>query len=122
MLVQAPGFGRRRLGWRDGRGELVVPLQTEAVLAGEVRDAGGAPLKDAYVSLVGASGDSMTAPVDGGQQGRFRLAELPEGEYTFTIRHSFGSEIYEERITLRPGQVLEKTIRLSEGCRREGNS
>ncbi len=120
VLVQAPGFGRRRLGWRDGRSELLVPLQTEAVLAGEVRDSGGAPLKDAYVGLVGSSGDSMTAPVDGGQQGRFRLAELPEGEYTFTIRHSFGSEIYSEKITVHPGQVLEKTIRLTKDAEEKG--
>ena len=77
VLVQAPGFGRRRLGWRDGRGELVVTLQPEAVLTGEVRDAAGAPLKDADVILVGASGDAMNAPVDAGRQGRFRLAELP---------------------------------------------
>ncbi len=41
VLVQAPGFGRQRLGWRDGRSELVVALQPEAVLAAEVRDAAG---------------------------------------------------------------------------------
>jgi len=120
VLVQAPGLGRRRLGWRDGRGELVVTLDTEAVLTGEVRDAAGVPLKDAYVGLVGASGDSMTAPVDGRQQGRFRLAELPEGEYTFTIRRSFGSEVYEQRITLRPGQVLDKKIRLAKDADEKG--
>jgi protocatechuate 3,4-dioxygenase beta subunit len=116
VLVQAPGFGRRRLGWRDGRTELIVPLQPEAGLAGEVRDAAGAPLKDAYISLVGSSGDSMMALVDGGQQGRFRLAELPEGEYTFTIQRSSGSELHQERLTLRPGQVLDKMIRLSRGA------
>ncbi len=55
----------------------------------------------------------MNAPVGGGQQGRFRLTELPAGEYTFTIQRSFRSELYQERITLRAGQVFDKTIRLS---------
>ena len=104
--------GVERLGWRDGRGELVVTLQPEAVLTGEVRDPAGAPLKDADVSLVGASGDAINSPVDAGRQGRFRLAELPEGDYTLTIR-TFGSELHQERIALRPGQVLDRTIRLS---------
>ena len=124
VLVQAPGYGRRRLGWRDGRGEIVVPLRPEAVLTGEVRDAAGTPLKDAAINLLSSSGDDMHAPVDAGHQGRFRLAELHEGEYTFTIRRS-GSSLHEERITLRPGQVLEKVIRLpadaGEKARRKGN-
>ena len=112
VLVQAPGFGRRRLGWRDGRGEIVVPIQPEAVLTGEVLDAAGAPLKDADVVLVSASGESMNAPIDVGRHGRFRLAELHEGEYTFTVRR-FGSPLHEERITLRSGQVLDRRIGLS---------
>ncbi len=112
VLVQAPGFGRRRLSWRDGRGEIVVPLQPEAVLAGVVLDADGTPLKDADVGLVSASGESLSASIDGGRQGRFRLAELHEGEYTLTIRR-FGPPLHEERITRRPGQVLDRTIRLS---------
>ena len=91
---------------------MVVPLEPEAIVTGEIRDAAGAPLKDADVMLVGSSGDSLNAPVDAGRQGRFRLAELSAGEYTLTIR-TFGSELHQERITLRPGQLLEKTIRLS---------
>ena len=104
MLVQAAGFGRRRLGWRDGRGEMVVPLEPEAIVTGEIRDAAGAPLKDADVMLVGSSGDSLNAPVDAGRQGRFRLAELSAGEYTLTIR-TFGSELHQERITPASGPV-----------------
>ena len=36
----------------------------------------------------------------------------PTENIRLTIR-TFGSELHQERITLRPGQVLEKTIRLS---------
>jgi hypothetical protein len=77
VLVQAVGFGRKRLSWRDGRDKLIFPLEREAALGGQVRDASGVPLKDAYITLAGLSGDRFITTIAADGQGTFRLDELP---------------------------------------------
>jgi hypothetical protein len=52
VLVQAPGYGRRKVGWRDQQKVLAVELVPEAILAGEACDAqSGEPLREYHVSL-----------------------------------------------------------------------
>src|SRR5262249_34121657 len=51
VVVQAPGYGRQRLGWRAREKDLALELAKEAVLSGEVLDAKGKPVKVCYVHL-----------------------------------------------------------------------
>ena len=105
--IRPPPRGLARRPRRDG-----VALQPEAVLTGEVRDADGTPLNDGFVIIAGSSGDRLVSSIDAGRPGRFRLGQLPPGEYTLTVNLD-GSERHHERVTLQPGQVLDRTIRLT---------
>jgi hypothetical protein len=111
VLVQAPGFARHRIGWRDRQKELRAELAPEAVLAGEVRDAAGAPLKAFYVNL-SRSSDQISASVRPDDKGRFRITELPAGEWSVVVRSGDGrSVLYEEAVTLKAGQTRELKIK-----------
>ncbi len=110
VLVQALGFGRYRAGWRNGQKELKVELAPEAVLAGLVRDAAGAPVRDFHVNLA-SGGDQISASVRPDAKGRFRIAELPAGTWTVSIRGADGlAMLYESQVTLKPGQTKELTV------------
>jgi len=52
-------------------------------------------------------------PTDRRRPVHYRHCRRIEGEYTLTIRRDFGAEVYQEKITLRAGQVVDKTFRLS---------
>jgi hypothetical protein len=110
VLVRAPGFARRRLGWRDGRGEVKLELAPEAVLSGEVIDAAGIPIKNCYVNVF-TGGDHVSAtvgPVDGG---RFRIGELPAGDWAITVRAADGITIlHGGHVALKAGEKKEMPI------------
>jgi thiol-disulfide isomerase/thioredoxin/protocatechuate 3,4-dioxygenase beta subunit len=110
ILVQAPGYGRSRLGWRDGRRELVVKLQPEAVVNGDIRDEAGKPARNVYVNLLGKGGDQISQSVEPDDRGHFRLSELPEGQYGLSVVSHSGAQLYQEEVGLRPGQTLDRTI------------
>ncbi len=116
VLVQAPGFGRRRLGWRDGSRELTVPLAPEAVVTGEVRNEDGSPDSDVHVALRSPEGDGISASIEPRDAGRFRIAELPEGTYALTVNRNFGSRMHQESVTIHPGETIERPIRLKKGA------
>jgi hypothetical protein len=111
VLVQAPGYARRRLGWRDAREELIVELALEAVIAGEVRNASGAPVKSFYVNLT-SGGDQVSATIGADDNGRFRIAELPAGNWNLRVRSagSGGGTLHEEPIGLTAGEFKEFSI------------
>jgi beta-lactamase regulating signal transducer with metallopeptidase domain/uncharacterized GH25 family protein len=111
VLVQAPGHARYRVGWRDGAKELTCELAREAVLAGEVLDTTGKPVKSFYVNL-SSGGDQIAAAVEPDDKGRFRIAELPAGTWQVVIRSGDGrSTLHEEAVKLRAGQTKELKIR-----------
>jgi hypothetical protein len=104
VLVQAPGYARYRVGWRDGKSELMAALAREAVVTGEVRDAAAKAVPAFYVG-VRSEGDQISERVDADAMGRFRIAELPAGTWTLVITSADGnSTLHEERITLKPGE------------------
>jgi peroxiredoxin len=114
LLVQAPGFVRRHLGWRDGAAEVTVALEPEAIVTGEVVDTiTGKPLDGINVSLVARSGEQISAGIDRGDEGRFRLDGLSEGDYTLTVAINFGGRLHEEQLTLGAGQTLTRSLRVS---------
>ena len=114
ILVQAPGYARRHLGWRDAAGEVTVSLKPEAVVSGELIDATtGRPLEAANISLSSPKGDHIGASVHPGDAGRFRIGEVPEGTYGFSIRTNSGTDLHSEQLTLQPGQHETRTLRLS---------
>jgi hypothetical protein len=110
VLAQAVGYGRQRVGWRNGEKELTVELAPEAILAGEVRDAAGGLVKEFYVNLQ-SGGDQISAGVGADQKGRFRVAELPAGTWKLVVRGADGvSTLYEEQVTLKAGETKELKI------------
>jgi beta-lactamase regulating signal transducer with metallopeptidase domain len=110
VLVEAPGYGRQRVGWRNGEKELRVELAPEAVVVGEVRDAAGRPVKEFYVSLM-SGGDQISTSVGSDDKGRFRIAELPAGAWTVTVRGADGlSTLHQEQVTLEAGETKELKI------------
>jgi protocatechuate 3,4-dioxygenase beta subunit len=111
VLVEAPGFGRRRLGWRGGERELTVELEPEAVITGMVRDGSGRPLAEGYVSLRGAAGDQLGASFGPNDGGKYRLTELPAGDYTLLIGKG-GETLHQEQVKLKAGEKLERSVKL----------
>jgi beta-lactamase regulating signal transducer with metallopeptidase domain/protocatechuate 3,4-dioxygenase beta subunit len=110
VLVQAPGYARRRLGWRDRRKELEVELAPEAVLAGEVHEAGGEPVKAFYVRLM-SGGDQIGTSYGPDAKGRFRLGELPAGKWSIVIgREGDQKALYQETTTLGAGETRELPV------------
>jgi protocatechuate 3,4-dioxygenase beta subunit len=110
ILVEAPGFGRQRIGWRDGRRDLTVQLETEAIIRGRVRDFAGDPLQNFYVILMGG-GDNISTRIQPDDKGQFRIAELPSGTWSVEIRAGDGESIlYQETIELKPGEAKEMSI------------
>jgi hypothetical protein len=111
VLVQAPGRARYRVGWRDGAKELTCELGREAVLAGEVRDGAGQPVKTFYVNL-SAGGDQVSATVEPVDKGRFRVGGLPAGKWQVLIRDIDGrSTLHQEAVTLEAGQTKELKVK-----------
>ncbi len=111
VLVQAPGFARHRSGWRDGKKELMIQLAPEAILTGEVCDSEGKPLKEFYVNLSSGGGDQISAKVGSDGKGRFRIAELPAGEWMIVVRSDDGrTTLYQDKVVLKEGASKELQI------------
>jgi hypothetical protein len=109
VLLQAAGYARHRLGWRNGQKELVAKLEPEAILTGEVRDAAGVPVKTFYVRLT-ASGDQVTTSSPD-EKGRFRLGELPAGTWAITITGADGlATLHAGNVLLKAGEVKELKV------------
>jgi hypothetical protein len=115
VLVQAPGYARQRLGWRDRQKGLRVELAPEAVVAGEVHDAAGKPVKAFYVNLMSA-GDQVSTSAGPDDQGRFRIAELPAGKWTVVVRDADGhATLHQEAISLKAGEMKELKLQAQKG-------
>jgi hypothetical protein len=113
VLVQAAGHARQRLGWRNDQKELSVELLPEAVLSGEVRDAAGQPARGFYWNLTSAGGDQLGGAPDPDAQGRFRVTELPAGQWTLMIRAADGfRQLHQETVTLKAGETVTQAITL----------
>ncbi len=109
VLVQAPGYARQRVGWRNGEKELTITLPPEAVIAGEVSEGAGKPVKAFYVSLL--SGDHISTSAGPDDKGRFRIAEIPAGTWTVIIYGADGrSKLHQARITLKAGEMKELKV------------
>jgi beta-lactamase regulating signal transducer with metallopeptidase domain len=114
VLVQAPGYARHRWGWRDGEKEMTFELNPECALTGELRDAAGGPLKEGYVNLMSA-GDQVSTSIGPDDKGRFRIGELPAGQWTLVVRGSDGlSQLHQEQVTLKAGETKELKIATQE--------
>jgi hypothetical protein len=111
VLVRAPGYARRRLGWRDGQKELTLELEPEAILTGEVRDTADRPARAFYVNVM-SRGDQISASASPDGNGRFRITELPAGTWSVTVRDADGrSTLYQGSVTLEAGGTRELTIK-----------
>ena len=112
VLVQRPGFARRRLGWRNGEQEITATLEPEAAVSGVIRDADGTPINEVSISLLGPSGDQYQTSVAGQDRGHFQIDQLPAGAYHLSISRSFGPRLYQDQLELKPGQVEVLSLQL----------
>ena len=48
-----------------------------------------------------------------GEDGRFRLAGVPPGEYRLEVAHPAGGLRWSQRVTIKPGESVKIDIRLS---------
>jgi thiol-disulfide isomerase/thioredoxin len=114
ILVQAPGYARQHVGWRDASDKLTFELKAEAVVSGELIDGTtGKPLESANIHLLSPGGGQVTGLVSPGDGGRFRIGELTEGKYGFSITTNSGTTLHQEQLTLKPGQHESRTLRVS---------
>jgi uncharacterized GH25 family protein len=114
VLVRAPGFARRRMGWRDGSKELTCELAKEAVIAGRVIDAAGKPVKAFYVQLR-KGGDQISTSAGADHKGKFRVAELPAGTWEVTVRSTDGNAIlYQKDVKVVAGETKEVKVESKE--------
>lgn len=110
VVVRAPGYARHRRGWRTGQKELVIEMAPEAVLAGDVHDMAGKPVGECYLSL-NSGGDQVSLSVGPDDGGRFRIPELPAGNWSVTVRGSNGrTELYAGQVTLKAGETRHLSI------------
>jgi protocatechuate 3,4-dioxygenase beta subunit len=108
VLVQAPGSARQRIAWRNGQQELKVEMAPEAVIAGEVRDLTGRPVRVGLVTLLSGGDQISTTILDG--KGCFRVAELPAG--IWTVQADGAAEAVQVFVTA--GQTKEVRFRVRE--------
>jgi hypothetical protein len=109
VLVQARGFGRRYVPWRDDEPERLVDLEPEAVISGAIRDERGEVPDSAYVVILSSSGDQIVTGLDA-KDGHFVLSELPPDRYQLIVYDPAG-ELHQEQVTLSSGQKLVLEIR-----------
>jgi len=95
----------------------VYPQTISATLEGRVTDSSGAAVPDAAVTVTNAA---TGASRSGGSsdQGEYRFALLPAGEYTVTVEKSgFGRQ--SKRVTLQIGQIASLDFSLAVGAVQE---
>jgi nitrogen fixation protein FixH len=67
-------------------------------------------VKACYVNLMGG-GDQISARVSPDDKGRFRIAELPAGQWTVMVSGADGlATLYQGQVALGPGETKELTI------------
>jgi hypothetical protein len=113
VLVEAPGYGRARRGWRDGQKEITVELAKEAVVAGVVTDAAGRPLGDFQVSVFNG-GDRIHTTVGPAAKGRFRINRLPAGEWTVTV-FTGNRQAATATVTVKAGETTDLKLEAKPG-------
>ncbi|MFL5340606.1 MAG: hypothetical protein ACJ8F7_10690 [Gemmataceae bacterium] len=111
ILVRAPGYARHHVSWGNGQKEVTLELAPEAVLTGVIRDADGKRVKNVYVNLGFGTGQTSTA-VGPGDEGKFRVPELPAGPCQVGIRDENGRLLAEPKVTLKAGETHQLTIDL----------
>jgi hypothetical protein len=111
VLVELPGYGRRRFGWRQGEKEFRVRLAPEAIIKGTVKLA-GRPLGELWARLTSADGDSYTAVVDGKNGGAFRFDQLPAGDYTLTVQDE-RKQLHQQVVKVKAGETREVPVELA---------
>jgi sarcosine oxidase gamma subunit len=114
VLVEAPGYGRVRRGWRDGQKEITVELAKEAVIAGEVRDMAGAPLGDFQVSVTNG-GDQIGVTVGPAAKGRFRVDRLAPGQWTVTVSDTNHRRVLSAAVVVKAGETTDLKVTAKPG-------
>jgi RNA polymerase sigma factor (sigma-70 family) len=110
VIVEAPGYGRRYLIWREGERELAITLEPEAQLSGVVQRE-NRPLSEYNLSLQSNQHGQFTVDVNAANRGRFMLNGLPGGEYTLQVREG-DAFIRTQTVRLAAGEKKELPIEL----------
>lgn len=85
LVIQANGFERQRIGWRNGETSFRVKLREEAAIGGAVRSSEGDRMQGLVVTLNSADGQRNWQTLEDNDFGRFLFRNLPAGVYTLTL-------------------------------------
>ena len=114
VLVQAEGYARKHVGWRNGAANLSVKLPREAVIEGKLLDqTTGKPLDGLIIQVFSPTAGQIGTMTHHGDAGKFRLGELPAGNVTLSIATQSGANLHSEQLKLTPGSRIDRTLRLS---------
>jgi hypothetical protein len=81
-------------------------VRTTSAIDGVVTDTALAPLQDASILVVGSTAHAMT-----GATGRFRMSDLPPGEYIL-LAHRIGFEPVSARVQVADGETVRMSLYL----------
>jgi len=108
ILTTRPGFARRRLFGSETPDAIAITLDKESVLTGVVR-VRKKPLEAFYVNLQSQAADYISTSIEASPDGRFRVDQLPAGQYELSI-HADRKRLYGETVTIEKGESKEIEI------------
>ncbi len=111
VLVEAPGYARQRLSWRNREQNLNVTLANESILAGQFPLPAGSEQIPVHVRLDREEGDHISMLLPGRNLGRFEIRELPAGKWSLQVYQSSTAKapLKSHSIELREGETTQWT-------------
>jgi hypothetical protein len=111
VVARARGFARKSVVWDHQAPELTINLAPESIVQGDIRDE-RENISDAASVELWSNRDSITVMVDPTSGGKFRVTELPAGDYHITVFDARRRMLFHQRIALARAQVVELKIRV----------
>ncbi len=104
MIARAPGFGRVRIPWRKGETELVITMEPEAILEGELT--GGPEIgSEVDAVLVSKNNEQIYFPVLASNRWQFKIKELPTGTWQIKYGWNFSYPKKDQLIKFKSGET-----------------
>jgi|GEM_PF-4599570 len=110
LLIRAKGWARQAILWTKETKELTVAMKPEAVLEGQIVNAGSWLERGGFYSVLlrWPHGESIRTSLMLNELGTFRLAELPPGKCTLETEVVYSPLVDEnsQAVELNPGKTL----------------
>ena len=86
-------------------------LKPECSLSVDVLDEAGKPAPDVGVGVMSGSGDQYSLTPEAGKPGWYHVDQIPDGDYTLSVHSGDGGATRSEKLHLKPGESLSRTVR-----------